>query len=79
VYASISNDISQFFVIIDMPEEKRIVIWDIKNLGEHIECVETLFVMVVEARALEFVADGDLEFRAMDIFENEAGSARDAN
>lgn len=79
MYASISNDISQFFVIIGMPEEKRIVIGDIKNLGEHIECVETLFVMVVEAGTLEFVADGDLEFRTMDIFENEAGSARDAN
>jgi len=41
--------------------------------------VEALFVMVVEAGALEFVADGDLEFSAMDIFENEAGSAGDTN
>jgi hypothetical protein len=41
--------------------------------------MKTLFVIVVEAGTLELVADGDLEFRTMDIFKNEASPACDTH
>jgi len=46
---------------------------------EYVKSVETVLVIDEVARAFELVADSNLEFGAIDILEDEAGSACDSH
>ena len=51
------------------------VVGKVEDLRQGVESMQTVVVIVAGAGALEFIADGDLEFGAIDIFEDEAGAA----
>lgn len=79
MYSSIGDDISEFLVIVFVPEDEGVVFGDVEDVGECVEGVYTVPVVGIFAGALEFIADGDFELGAVYIFKNKASSACDAN
>ncbi len=75
MYAAVGDEVPEFLVVVGMPEKEGVVVGKVEDLGEDVEGVETVVVVVALAGTLEFVADGDLEFGAVDVLEDEAGPA----
>ena len=77
--SSVCDNISEFFVVVGVPEKEIVVFWKIEYVGEGIEGVETLLSVGFFARALELIANGNFKLGAVNVFEDEAGSSGDAH
>ena len=79
VNPAVGDDVSQFFVGVCVAEEEGVLVGEVKNFDEGVESVGAVLLGGWVAGALEFVADGEFEFGAMDVLKDEAGAPSDAN
>ncbi len=79
VNSATGDDVSEFFIVVAVSKEQGVVFWDVEDVREYVESVWALMIIGFFAGAFEFVADGDLKLGAVNVFEDEAGPAGDAD
>lgn len=79
VDSAVGDDVSEFLVVVFMPEDERVVLGNVEDIGKSIERVDAMAIVGGLARALQLIADRDLELGAVDVLEDEASAAGDAD
>lgn len=78
VDAAVGDDVAQLLVGVCMPEEEWVVAGQVEYLKKGVESVHAVLGGGVTG-AFELVADGDLEFYSLGVFENKACTSRYAH
>lgn len=79
VNSSIRDDVSELFVAVAALKEQRMILRNVENLSQNVQCVDAMIETFVWAGALDLVPDRYLELNSSKVLKDEAGSARDSN
>lgn len=79
VNSSIRDDVSEVFVAVAALKKQRIVLRNVENLSQNVQCVNAMIETFVWAGALDLIPYRNLEFNSSKVLKDEAGSTRDSN
>lgn len=79
VNSSIRDDVSELLVTVPALKEQRIILRNVKNLSQNVQCVNAMIETLIWAGALDLIPNRNLEFNSSKVLKDEAGSARDPN
>ena len=77
--SSVSDYVSQLLIIIFVPEKQVVIFWEIEDVCENVESVQTLFSIGFFARTLELIADGDFKLGSMDVLKDKTSPSSNSN